>query len=217
MKTKAVIFDLDGTLLNTLEDLADSCNMTLKQMGYPERTLDEVRQFVGNGIGKLIERALPGGTENPDYEKGFELIKKNYGSNWKNKTRAYDGIPELLEKLNAAGIKIGIVSNKPDPQVKKLAELYFSKYVSEQTAVGETQGIRRKPAPDTVLKVMDILGVSASETVYSGDSDVDIDTAKNAGIPCISVCWGFRSRQFLIEHGASILVEKPSEFIDNLK
>lgn len=214
--TKAVIFDLDGTLLNTLDDLADSCNETLRQMNFPLRSIDEIRQFVGNGIAKLMELSIPDGKENPEYEKSVLLMKENYAKNWQNKTRPYDGILDLISTLHRMEIKTGIVSNKPDAQVKELSEYYFSSSIKRETAVGDIEGRNRKPAPDSVLEVMRILEVGKNETVYVGDSDVDIKTAKNAGIPCISVTWGFRDRNFLLNSGAQNLADKPEEILKYL-
>lgn len=213
---KAVIFDLDGTLLNTLDDLADSCNETLRQMNFPLRSMEEVRQFVGNGIAKLMELAIPDGKKNPEYEKSVLLMKENYAKNWQNKTRPYDGILDLISTLNKMKIKTGIVSNKPDAQVKELAEYYFSSSIKRETAVGDIEGRNRKPSPDSVLEVMRILEVNKDETIYVGDSDVDIKTAKNAGIPCISVTWGFRDRNFLLNSGAQKLVDKPEQILKYL-
>lgn len=214
--TKAVIFDLDGTLLNTLDDLADSCNETLRQMNFPLRSLDEVRRFVGNGIARLMELAIPGGKENPEYEKSVILMKKNYADNCQNKTCPYNGILNLIETLHSMGIKTGIVSNKPDAQVKELAQYYFSSAIKTETAVGDIEGRNRKPAPDSVLEVMRILGVSRGETVYVGDSDVDIKTAENAGMPCISVTWGFRDKKFLLDSGGKKFADKPDEILKYL-
>ena len=214
--TKAVIFDLDGTLLNTLDDLADSCNETLHQMNFPLRSIDEVRQFVGNGIAKLMELAIPDGKENPEYEKSVLLMKKNYANNWQNKTRPYNGILDLISTLHRMKIKTGIVSNKPDAQVKELAAYYFSSNIKRETAVGDFEGRNRKPSPDSVLEVMRILEVKKDETIYVGDSDVDIETAKNAGIPCISVTWGFRDKNFLLNSGAKKLADKPEEILKYL-
>ncbi len=214
---KAVIFDLDGTLLNTLEDLADSCNLTLKQLNLPQLTIDQVRQYVGNGIGRLMELAIPEGKNYKDFAGAVELMKSNYGKNWNNKTKPYDGIIELISALKAQGIKIGINSNKPDPQVKELASLYFSDVVDNSTAVGEKQGLRRKPYPDIANEIMRIMNVSKEETVYVGDSEVDIETARNAGLKCISVTWGFRSRELLISKGAQYFADKPSDVLNIIK
>ena len=211
---EAVIFDLDGTLLNTLEDLTDSCNAALKKFNFPERSIEEVRGFVGNGLEKLMERAIPLGKENPQFSECFAQLKSEYAKNWQNKTKAYDGVLDALNELNSRGIKTGIVSNKPDEQVKELASLYFSAYINPQTAVGERPGIKRKPAPDSLNEVIKILGVNKSAVVYAGDSDVDIETARAAGIRCISVSWGFRSKEFLQEHNATLIVSNTKELLD---
>ena len=212
-KPEAVIFDLDGTLLDTLEDLTDSCNKTLSELNMPLHTIDEVRTFVGNGLGVLMELAVPGGKENPRYEEALSLMHKNYASNSQNKTKPYDGVLDLIAHLNKKGIKTGIVSNKPDDQVKVLADLYFKGHIDPSCAVGEKEsaGIKRKPAPDSVYEVIRQLGADKEHSVYVGDSDVDLATARNAGIPCISVCWGFKTEAFLKEHGASKLVHRPEE------
>lgn len=212
---QAVIFDLDGTLLYTLEDLADSCNEALRFFGYPERTLDEVRQFVGNGLGVLAELALPDGKNNPQYEAVLQKMRDCYAKNWQNKTKPYDGVPEMLDILIERGFKCAIVSNKPDAQVKELATLYFPTTVS--FAVGEREGIRRKPFPDSLNSVMENLHVDKKYVVYVGDSDVDIKTAANAGVACVSVCWGFRSKEFLIQNGASQIISKPTELLELLR
>lgn len=217
-KVDAVIFDLDGTLLDTLEDIADSCNESLSELGMPSRGIDEVRSFVGNGLGVLMERAVPGGKTNPLFREALSLMHRNYARNSRNKTRPYDGVLDLISALNERGIKTGIVSNKPDAQVKELAGIYFKGLINPEDAAGENEaaGIKRKPAPDSVLAVMRSLGVSADRCVYVGDSDVDIQTARNSGLPCISVCWGFRTREFLEEHGATVLVSKPEDIMDIL-
>ncbi len=213
-KYKAVIFDLDGTLLDTIEDLTDSCNQALAGLGYPPHTLDEVRQFVGNGLGVMMEKALPDGKANPDYGQALDSMKKIYAGNYRNKTKAYPGVLELIEKLKAKGIKMAIVSNKPDEQVKELAELYFSS-IPQEAAIGENEaaGVRRKPAPDSVYTALKALGEDKSAAVYIGDSDVDMATAKNAGLPCISVSWGFKTRAFLEEKGASPIVDTAEEIL----
>ncbi len=213
-KYKAVIFDLDGTLLDTLCDLCDSTNAALRAVGYPERTIDEVRRFVGNGIGLLIERALPGGRENPDYEKVLDAFKADYAKNCLNKTKPYDGVNELISVIKKRGIKTAVVSNKIDFAVKDLAKNFFPEL---DYALGETEGIRRKPAPDMMIRTCDFLGVKREDSLFVGDSDVDIETAKNAGTDCVSVTWGFRDREFLIEHGASHFADKPSDILDYLE
>ncbi len=213
---RAAVFDLDGTLLDTLSDLADSCNETLREFNFPERTLDEVRCFVGNGIRRLMERAVPGGETNADFERCVIRMKEIYAKNSLNKTIPYPGIMEMLGGLKKRGVKIGIVSNKPDSEVKHLASVFFADFIPACAAVGEkeSEGVRRKPAPDSVFAVLKNLSVKNENAFYAGDSDVDIATAENAGMPCVSVCWGFRSRDFLLEHGAKILVSTPDEILD---
>ena len=206
---KAVIFDLDGTLLYTLEDLADAMNYTLRRFNMPERTLDEVRRFVGNGIRKLIRRAVPAETTEETVDEMYECFKPYYDEQCLDKTKVYDGMLEELEVLYNKGYKLAIVSNKVDSAVKELNEKFFSKYIS--VAIGEKEGVRRKPAPDTVIAALSELGISKEEAIYVGDSDVDFETAKNSGLPCISVLWGFRDKEFLIEHGAQNFAEKPAE------
>ena len=199
-KYETVVFDLDGTLLNTLEDLADATNYALRTMQMPERTIVEVRAFVGNGVRRLMELSVPGGFDNPKFEETFAVFKKYYGEHCNDKTRAYDGVVPVLRKLKEKGYALAIVSNKIDFAVKELNDLYFKGIVP--VAIGEKEGIRRKPAPDTVYEALKELGKTKEEAVYVGDSDVDLETAKNSGMPCISVLWGFRDKEFLAEHGA---------------
>lgn len=195
-----VIFDLDGTLLNTLEDLADSVNYALRQSGFPERTIEEVRSFVGNGVAKLIERAIPDGRDNPSYEETLRIFKNYYELHCNDKTKPYEGVIEMLSQLCKAGYKLAIVSNKFDEAVKELCELYFKGYVL--AAIGESEHVKKKPAPDTVYQALKELSAKAEQAVYVGDSDVDIKTAANVPMSCISVTWGFRSREVLLEAGA---------------
>ena len=215
-KIDTVIFDLDGTLLDTLQDLCDSCNKTMQSLGFPQHSLDQVRSFVGNGLGVLIEKAIPQGKANPLFNKALETMRTNYSQNWHNKTAPYQGIAGLLTELKKRGYKCGIVSNKPDEQVKQLNELFFSETISTNCAIGEKEslGIRRKPYPDSVIQVLKNLGSTKSQAVYVGDSDVDLKTASNSGLPCISVTWGFRSRDFLLEHGAQKLIDTPQELLN---
>ncbi len=208
---EAVIFDLDGTLLNTLEDLCDAVNVALKTNDMPERTLEEVRQFVGNGVRTLMVRAVPDGEDNPLFEKTFSDFKEYYEVHCKDKTGPYRGIIELMEVLHSREIKMAIVSNKIDSAVKELNDFYFSEYT--EVAIGEMEGVARKPAPDTALKALKELDVPAERAIYVGDSDVDIQTAKNAGIECVSVTWGFRDRTFLLEHGATKLIDYPLQLL----
>ena len=213
---KTVIFDLDGTLLNTLDDLADSTNYALSRFGYPTRTIEEVRQFVGNGVAKLIERAIPEGKNNPNFEKCLSIFKENYAQNMYNKTAPYNGIIEMLSNLKSKGIKIAVVSNKFDLAVKELCKKYFEGFIDFAAGENEAQGIKKKPAPDTVISVLNEFNFASEDAVYVGDSDVDIMTAKNSKMPCISVTWGFRDEKFLLENGATILINAPSEIYNHL-
>ena len=213
---KTVIFDLDGTLLNTLDDLADSTNYALSKFGYPTRTIDEVRQFVGNGVAKLIERAIPEGKNNPNFEKCLAIFKENYAQNMYNKTAPYNGIIEMLSNLKSKGIKIAVVSNKFDLAVKELCKKYFEGFIDFAAGENEAQGIKKKPAPDTVISVLNEFNFAPEDAVYVGDSDVDIMTAKNSKMPGISVTWGFRDEKFLLENGATILINAPSEIYNHL-
>ena len=212
MKYMIAIFDLDGTILNTLEDLADSTNYALKTCGYPERTMDEVRQFVGNGIRKLMERAVPEGTPVEEIDRVHETFTAHYKVHCADKTRPYDGIMELLQNLKKDGGKLAVVSNKADYGVQELCKQYFDGVFD--FAVGEREGIRKKPAPDSVNEVLKTLGCSRDRAVYIGDSDVDIQTAANAQMDHIIVEWGFRDVPFLIAKGAKVLVEKPEEILE---
>ena len=211
MKYKAIIFDLDGTLTDTLEDLFLSVNYALRFCGLRERELAEVRRFVGNGVRKLIERAVPEDTELRVVEKCFEAFQTHYIIHCQDHTRLYPGIASLLTALHAKGYRMAVVSNKIQEGVNELARTFFNGVID--VAIGERAGIPRKPAPDMVLAALAELGVEASEAVYVGDSDVDLQTAANAGLPCISVLWGFRSRDFLVAHGASVMAEHPQDIL----
>lgn len=209
---KAVIFDLDGTLLNTLEDLTDAVNHVMRQFNYPEHTIEEIRSFVGNGIKLLIERSLPYGKDNPEFDKVFSEFKSYYTSHCQIKTRPYDGIMELISSLKEQGYKLAIVSNKNQSAVTELNNIYFSNYIS--TAIGEKEGVRKKPAPDTVIKALSELGISSDDAVYVGDSDVDRETAKNSDMDCISVTWGFRDRKLLESLKPYAIIDKPAELFN---
>ena len=202
-----VVFDLDGTLLNTLDDLADSTNYALALHQLPARTLEEVRHFVGNGVGLLIHRAVPEGTP-PELEaRCLADFRAHYLLNMENKTAPYPGVLELLDALQAAGIRTAVVSNKFDGAVKGLCQTYFGDRIP--VAIGESDGVARKPAPDTVFRALAELGAGPERAVYVGDSDVDIQTARNAGLPCLSVSWGFRDADFLTASGAQHIVDTP--------
>lgn len=209
---KLAVFDMDGTILDTLEDLKDSTNFALEKCSYPTRSYDEVRRFVGNGIRKLIERAVPEGLTVEQIDRVHEVFTEHYKVHCADKTKAYDGIKPLLEKLRASGVKTAVVSNKADYGVQELCKEYFDGLFDY--AVGEREGIRRKPAPDAVNEALRVLGIDKSEAVYIGDSDVDFETAKNAELPCISVLWGFRDEEFLREKGATLFVRDPAEIYD---
>ncbi len=214
MKYKYAVFDLDGTILDTLDDLADSTNAALAQYSFPARTVDEVRQFVGNGIKKLIERAVPQNADDEQTAGVFEYFKTYYKAHCKDKTKPYDGIPELLSALRQRGIKTAVVSNKADFAVKELIDDYFPGLFD--FCAGEREGVRRKPAPDTVYEAMKALGADKGSAVYIGDSDVDVMTAKNSGIDCIGVSYGFRGRDFLIAHGAEVIADTVAQLSDML-
>ena len=212
MKYKAIIFDLDGTLTDTLEDLFISTNYALRSCGLPERGLDEICRFVGNGVRKLIERAVPEGTETVMLERCFETFRTHYVIHCQDHTCLYPGIASLLTSLHAKGYLMAVVSNKIQASVTELARTFFQGVID--VAIGEQTGIPRKPAPDMVQAALAQLGVTASEAIYVGDSEVDLLTAANAGLPCISVLWGFRSRDFLLAHGASTLEETPQDILE---
>lgn len=209
---KAVIFDLDGTLLYTLEDLKNSANYALKKHGMDTCSLHEIQYRVGNGVQKLMERCVPDGLNNPEFQEVFADFKEHYKVHCNDNSGPYEGIPELLIKLKNSGYKLAIVSNKFMDATKELADLYFKDTID--VAIGETKDIRKKPAPDTVIEAMRILGVTADDCIYVGDSDVDINTAKNSKMPCISVAWGFRTRQEQIEAGGTIFADKPADIFD---
>ncbi len=208
-KYKTYIFDLDGTLLSTLADLAASTNYALRTHHMPERSIDEVRRFVGNGVKKLMERAIPDGLNNPLFEDTFATFRQHYMQHNLDTTQPYPGIMQLLEQLKAEGKNIAVVSNKFYAATRELCRHFFSDLVP--VAIGEREDIRKKPAPDTVIEALRELGVDKEGAVYIGDSDVDIMTAKNSGMPCVSVLWGFRDKEFLLEHGATTLISQPED------
>jgi len=209
-KYEAVVFDLDGTLLNTLEDLTDSVNAALAAFSQPQKTIEQIRAYLGNGIRNLMKRCVEGGEENPDFEKIFQTFRAHYKEHCMDKTKPYDGIIDLLQRLKARGVKMAIVSNKADFAVKELNDFYFKEF--DMVAIGEREGIARKPAPDSVFSALRELGVSPDQAVYAGDSEVDLETAARAGLPCISVLWGFREEELLKTHGARYFVKTADEF-----
>ena len=210
------IFDLDGTLLDTLQDLTSSVNFALHKYHLPERTISEIRHFVGNGVRLLMERAVPNGCLHPFFDDIFATFRQYYLEHSLDTTKPYDGVPEMLHELKSRGCQLAVVSNKMMTATKKLTSHFFPE-VDVTIGEHEASGIRKKPAPDTVHEALRQLDVdpysSTLSAVYIGDSDVDILTAQNAGLPCISVLWGFRDRQFLTDHGATVFVKTPKDIL----
>ena len=205
------IFDLDGTLLSTLDDLANSCNYALRINGMVERTIEEVRMFVGNGVRKLMERAIPDGDANPLFDKAYADFRQHYMQHNLDTTQPYPGVMDMLAELKRRGKKIAVVSNKFYAATQELCQHFFGSLVD--VAIGERENIRKKPAPDTVNEALRQLGAKREGAVYIGDSDVDVMTAHNSGMPCISVLWGFRDKEFLLQHGAKTFVSSPSQIL----
>ncbi len=209
--TKAIVFDLDGTLLDTLTDLTASTNYALRSCGMPEHSIDDVRRFVGNGVRMLMTRAVPDGENNPRFDEAFSVFRQHYMQHCLDTTCPYPGIMDALARLKEKGMMLAIVSNKMQAATEELRQHFFSQYID--VAIGESAAIRKKPAPDTVNEALRLLGISHDEAIYVGDSDVDIDTARAAMMPCASVLWGFRDRQFLLNHGATRLLSSPEELL----
>ena len=205
MRYSTVLFDLDGTLLDTLDDLTDAVNVALKGQGLPACTREEVRNFIGNGIVLLLARAAKDRAREADADKMVADFKVYYAAHCQDKTRPYDGVMELLSSLKSEGAKIGVVSNKVDFATKGLCKAYFGDYIDVAIGENEEGGVRKKPAPDSVFEAMRILAAEPANTVYIGDSEVDIQTARNAGLDCISVSWGFKDSEFLLQNGATRL------------
>lgn len=212
MEHKAFIFDLDGTLLNTLEDLKNSVNFAMRSMGYPEHTLEQVRMFIGNGIAMLIKRAVPQGTDEFDEKKTLGIFTEHYNAHLNDCTAPYPGVTESLTALKNRGVKIGVVTNKNDDSAKMLIVRYFGNLVD--VTLGHLDGMPSKPNPEALLRVMSDLGVNAEETLYFGDSDVDVLTAKNAGVKCVGASWGFRSEAVLLKAGADMILADPHKIAD---
>ena len=205
------IFDLDGTLLDTLDDLADAVNASLAAFGYPARTREQVRSFVGNGVRLLIVRALPQGDSNPDFEEVYAYFRRYYSAHSCEKTAPYPGILDALATLRARGVKIAVVSNKMESAVRDLTASFFPGLV--EVAIGDLEGRPRKPAPEGVFAALECLGVGREGAVYIGDSDVDVETAQNAALPCISVLWGFRDEDCLRSAGADSFAKDTEELL----
>ena len=211
MRYPVIIFDLDGTLLNTLDDLAASVNHAMRVCGFPEHTAARVSRFVGNGVRVLIRRAVPEGTGEEEYARAYKAFLDHYREHSRDQTAPYDGILELLRRLKSDGHRLAIVSNKIDFAVKALREKFFDGLID--IAVGDSEMMRTKPEPDMVYKAMRELGANPGECIYVGDTDVDLATAKNSGMPCISVSWGFRQRAELEDYGAKMIADTPGDIL----
>ncbi len=209
MRYKLAVFDMDGTILNTIDDLEASLNHVLAKHSFPQRTHDEVLNFVGDGLRKLMERGVPVGTQDSTIDEILADFKKYYAVHCADKTRPYNGIEDLLKNLRKNGCMTAVVSNKADDAVRPLCEKYFPGLFD--ITVGERTGISRKPSPDSVNEVLQKLNVRREDAVYIGDSDVDIKTAQNAGMDSIIVEWGFRKKEFLLENGAKTIVSSPEQ------
>lgn len=214
MKYKCIVFDMDGTILDTLEDLTDATNYALRMHGYPEHTIDEVRFFVGNGLAKLVRRAVPADCTDDECANVLQTLKSYYSVHSADKTKPYDGILELLKTLKEQGYQTAVVSNKVDAAVQDLCKVYYPGLFD--VAVGERENVARKPAADMVQIALNALNVQEKDAVYIGDSDVDVATAKNAGLDGIFVEWGFRDKAFLLEHGAKCIIKQPLELLQYL-
>ncbi len=211
-KYKVAVFDMDGTILNTLDDMTVACNYTLERMGMPGRTIDEIRMFVGNGIPKLVERIAPAGTDEETIKKMLDIFMAFYSEHSMDKTEPYRGIPELLKKLKDNGIMLACVSNKADAAMRKLCDAFFTGLFDD--AEGERAGVNKKPAPDMVWAALEKIGAKKEDAVYIGDSNVDFETAVNSGLDCISVSWGFRTRESLEKLGPKFIADTPEEVYD---
>ena len=209
MSYKAVLFDMDGTLLDTLEDLCDSTNHALAQMGYPLRGIEEIRRFIGNGAEKQIRRAVPEGTSEGKIMETLAAFRAYYQDHCQIKTKVYDGLLDVLSELKEKGVKMAVVSNKPDAAVKKLSREYFGDRLDY--AIGPSDGVRCKPYPDMAEEALKALSVEKKDAVFVGDSEVDVQTGLNAGLDVIAVSWGFRSREVVIEAGAKMIADDASE------
>lgn len=215
MKYKAVIFDMDGTILNTLEDLKNATNYALKQYNMPEHTIEEVRMFVGNGIPKLIERAVPAGTDPSTYSQVLKTFMEYYSVHNNDSTCAYPGIQNLVTELKKLGVKTAVSTNKADGPAQDLGQKYFDDVFD--LIVGAQEGINVKPSPDSVNLILKKFGIEKKDACYIGDSDVDLMTAKNSKLDFIGVDWGFRGRAFLEEHGAKVIVSTAEEILKLVK
>ena len=212
MTYSTYIFDLDGTLLDTLQDLASSVNYALETHGMPTHSVDAIRGFVGNGVRLLMERSVPDGARNPQFEAVFATFRQHYMQHSLDTTCPYPGISEMLRGFKQRGCRLAVVSNKFYAATQELVA-HFCPEIEVAIGEHEAEGIRKKPAPDTVFEALRQLGVTQEHAVYVGDSDVDLETARNSGLPCVSVLWGFRSHDFLLQHGATTFITHPSELL----
>lgn len=209
-KMKSVIFDLDGTLLDTLDDLTASTNFALKSCNYPLHTVDEVRRMVGNGVAMLIRRAMPAGHTQQQFDDCFGVFREYYSLHCNDNTKPYDGILDMLNRLYSSGVGLAVASNKLQPAVQKLVAHYFPMI---KVAVGDSPEYGRKPAPDMLIKAMKQLDSTPHDTLYVGDSEVDVATARNAAVRCVSVLWGFRDKEQLLANGATQFAHTPCEIL----
>lgn len=205
------IFDMDGTILNTIDDIAGAINYVLDIHGYPRRTVDEVKSFVGNGLKRALELSLPDGVAGDVLNQLFTELVAYYNEHSNITTRPYEGIVEVIHKLREQGKIVAVVSNKRVEAVRDLCDIYFAGCFD--MALGDQDGIARKPAPDMTNMVIEHYGILKDKCVYIGDSDVDLMTARNTEIECIAVTWGFRTREFLVEHGATMIIDRPEELL----
>lgn len=213
---KAIIFDLDGTLMDSLKDLTLSVNYCMRKYDGPQYTDEEIKEKVGRGIYVLIEKSLPGGRDNPRYDACVGEFAPYYKEHMFDHSCAFPGVMEVLQTLKNKGFQLAIVSNKFDAAVKEISRRFYGDLIEVAIGEAEKQGIRKKPAPDTVFAAMEQLGVQAEDCVYVGDSEVDLQTAANAGIPCVSVTWGYKTAEFLKENGAKTIVSTPEELLECL-
>ena len=209
MPYQTILFDMDGTVLDTLYDLWASTNAILRELGYPERTMEEIRGFVGNSALNQMRRSLPEGCGEEEVAEALKRYKPHYEAHCRDHTKPYDGVLPMLRALDAAGKTLAVVSNKPDAAAKLLSGEHFGDLM--RLAIGEGPERRRKPAPDMVYAALEALGAAKESAVYVGDSEVDVETAKNAGLPLIAVSWGFRGRAALEAAGAETVIDSPEE------
>lgn len=218
MNYDTILFDLDGTLLNTLDDLADSVNAVLEAEACALRTKDEIRDFIGDGVKMLMKRSLPKDRDEEEILRCLEQFREIYMKNMLNQTKPYEGILDLLKNLKHMGMKLGVVSNKPDEATKEMCRLFFEENID--VAIGDNHERKKKPAPDNVFEALKQLQSKQDKTLYVGDSNVDMQTAKNAGLACVGVTWGYRSREVLLSEGANYMIDEPNHLIgliENLK